>query len=195
MIKRNLFTILSLALISVVIMAAVPMAQSELVGLTIDNQSKDYVTFKLLGPQFYFLTVKPHTSNTFTIQRGDYTQKFYSCGAFVNTSLDLTKKNTIVVPPCGEKAFKAGKASSQIIDGGELIKLVKVNFENTTKANLILILNGTSDYVFFIKAGDEATYTISRGTYEVQQWGCKYFKTFNYYPFANKETELTCPIW
>jgi hypothetical protein len=194
--KKKLFTILSVLLISLLLMAAAPAARSELVALTISNESNDYVTFKLQGPAYYFLMVKPGETTTYTIKRGEYTQKFYSCGAFVDTNLDLTKKQSIYVPPCGEKAFSVDKASSNKVDGGQLIKLVKVTFENDTNYNLVLYLSGTSEYVFFIRSGDEVSYTISKTDYyEVTQWGCPTVKHFNYYPFANKETNLTCPSW
>jgi hypothetical protein len=113
---------------------------------------------------------------------------------FTTTTLDLTKKNEIVVPPCGEKAFKVDKGSRKI-DAGELIKLVKVTFENPTDYNMVLILRGPSEYVFFIRSGDEASYTIRKGTYEATQWGCYKTKNFNFYSHANKHKELTCPIW
>ena len=197
--KWKLLTILLVLLISLVSMAAAPAsapaAQSELVALTISNESNDYVTFKLQGPAYYFLMVKPGTTSTYTIKRGEYTQKFYSCGAFVDTNLDLTKKQSIYVPPCGEKAFAVDKASSNKVDGGQLIKLVKVNFENTTDYNLVLVLHGPGEYVFYVRSGEEVSYTISKGDYKVTQWGCRYVKNFNYYPFANKETNLTCPSW
>jgi hypothetical protein len=192
--NQKWIVVLSFVLISIVLIAAAPLAKSELVSLIIENQSDDYVTFRLQGPQFYFLTVKPKSSATFTIKRGDYEQRFYSCGTFTTTTLDLTKKNEIVVPPCGEKAFKVGKGSSKI-DAGELIKLVKVTFENPTDYNMVLILRGPNEYVFFIRSGDEVSYTISKGTYEATQWGCYSIKNFNFYSHANKHKELTCPIW
>ena len=191
--KRKLFTILLVLLVSLVVMAAAPAAQSELVSLTISNKSDDYVTFRLDGPAFYYLMVKADTTTTFTIKRGDYTQKFYSCGHFVNTTLDLTKKQSIYVPPCGENAFTVDKSNK--VDGGKLLKLVKVNIENSTDHNLILVLRGPSEYAFFIRSGDEVSYTITKGDYKVTQWGCPYVKNFNYYAFANKETTLTCPSW
>ena len=68
--NHKLIKIISFVLISVVFIAAAPMVKSELVSLTIENQSDDYVTFRLQGPQFYFLMVKPDTSATFTVKRG-----------------------------------------------------------------------------------------------------------------------------
>jgi len=192
--KQILKPIIGLILISIVLIAAAPMAKSDLVSLTIDNQSNELVTFRLEGPQFYYLTVKADTKATFTIVRGDYEQKFYSCKIFTTTTLDLTKKNEIVVPPCGEKAFKVDKGASKI-DGGNLIKLIKVTFENPTNHNLVLILRGPSEYVFFIRSDQEASYTISKGTYDATQWGCAAVKTFTFYPFANRVKELSCPAW
>ena len=187
-------TIATMLLISIVLIAAAPMAKSDLVSLTIDNQSSDLVTLRLQGPQFYYLTVKPETKATYTIVRGEYVQKFYSCQTFKETNLDLTKKNEIVVPPCGEKAFKVAKGTSKI-DGSEFVKLIKVTFENPTDHNLILILRGPSEYVFFIRSDQEASYTISKGTYEATQWGCALVKNFTFYPFANRVKELSCPSW
>lgn len=191
--KRKLFTILFVLLISLVLMAAAPAAQSELVSLTISNKTNDYVTFKLQGTAFYYLMVKPDTTTTYTIKRGEYTQKFYSCGHFVDTNLDLTKKQSIYVPPCGEKAFAVDKSSSNKVDGGQLLKLVKVNFENDTNYNLVLVLQGPSEYVFFVRSGDEVSYTITKGDYKATQYGCPTVKNFTYYSFAHKETTLTCP--
>lgn len=193
MINQKLLTIFLLILISVVMIAAAPMARSELVSLVIENQSDDYVTLRLQGPQFYFLMVKPNTSSTFTIMRGEYEQKFYNCGAFSTTTFDLTKKNVIVVPPCGEKAFKVSKSPSKI-DAGELIKLVKVTFENPTDHNLVIILRGPSEYVFFIRSDGEKSYTISKGEYEVTQWGCPQVKHFTFFSWANRVKELSCPV-
>ena len=191
--KRKLFMIISLVMISVVIMAAAPLAKSDLVSLIIQNQSDDYVTYKLQGPMFYFLTVKPQTTSTFTVLRGDYTKRFYSCGHFVETTLDLNKKQEIVVPPCGEKAFKTNATTRTKVDAGRLIKLVKVTFENTSDVNMVLIMKGPSEYVFFIYAGDKVSYTITRGPYEVTQLGCQKTKNFTFYSYANKEKELICP--
>ncbi len=191
---RKITIIILFVLISVVLVAATPMAQSELVSLKIENKSNDYVTFRLEGPQFYFLTVMPNSSATYTIKRGDYVQRFYSCRTFTNTTFDLTKKTEIVVPPCGEKAFKVDKGKSKI-DAGDLIKLVKVTFENPTDYNLILILRGPGEYVFYIRSGEEVSYTIGKGTYEATQWGCTYVKNFNFYSHANKHKELSCTSW
>ena len=193
--NQKILIILSITLISLLLTAAVPMAQSELVALTINNDSDDYVTFKLQGPRFYYLTVKPNTSTTFTIFRGDYNQKFYSCGTFVETTFDLTKKYTIYVPACGEKAFNTDKGSGNTVDAGQLIKLVKVSFENESDANLVLILRGPATYVFFIREGETETYTIAKGDYEITQYGCSTIKNLSYYSYANKVKELSCPSW
>jgi hypothetical protein len=193
--KRNILTIVALALISAVLIAAVPLA-TDLVSLTIENNTNDYVTFRLEGPQFYYLMVPPYSNSIFTIERGDYPeQRFYSCSSFVNTTIDLSKKQTIIVPKCGDKAFKTEKDLNPAIDGGRLNKIVKVTFENPYTYDLLIILRGPAEHVFYIEAGNEESYTIAQGEYEVTQYGCSYLKLWNFYPYANKVKELSCPTY
>jgi hypothetical protein len=192
--KKNILTILALSLISTALISASPMA-ADLVGLKIENNSDHYVTLRLDGPQFYYLMVAPHDSRYFTIERGDYDyQKYYSCGTFVNTTIDFTKKQTIVVPDCGENAYKAPSNNTPAIDGGKLLKLVKVTLENPYDFNILLILRGPSVHVFLIEAGNSENYTIAKGKYEVTQYGCQALKYWNFYPYANKIKELSCKI-
>jgi len=193
--KRDILIIVAFALISSVLIAAAPMA-TDLISLTIENNTNDYVTYRLEGPQFYYLMVPPHFDNTFTIERGDYTeQKFYSCGTFVNTTFDVNKKQSINVPKCGDKLFKTNKASNSVIDGGKIIKLVKVTFENPYTYDLMIILRGPATHVFYIEAGNDESYTITKGEYKVTQYGCSYLKLWNFYPHANKVKELSCPTY
>jgi hypothetical protein len=79
------------------------------------------------------------------------------------------------------------------IDGGKLIKLVKVTFENPYTFDLLLILRGPGEHVFYIEAGNKESYTISKGEFEVTQYGCAYLKLWHFYPHANKVKELSCP--
>ena len=191
--KRKIFTIITLILISVMLIAASP-DKSDLVSLVIENNSKDYVTLSLNGPQFYYLMVAPFTTTTYTIERGNYAEQvFYSCGDFVDTEIDFNKKQAIIVPQCGEQAFKTPAALNPAIDAGKLSKLIKVTFENPFNFDLILILSGPSQYVLTIDAGSSEDYTIVKGDYEVTQYGCSVLKVWNYYPFANKVKELSCP--
>ena len=191
--KRSVLIIVAIVLISSVVIAAAPMA-TDLISLTIENNTNDYVTYRLEGPQFYYLMVPPYSDSTFTIERGDYTeQKFYSCGTFVNTTIDFNKKQSITVPKCGDKLFKTGKYSNSVIDGGKITKLVKVTFENPYTYDLLIILRGPAEHVFYIEAGNDESYTIAQGEYEVTQYGCSYLKLWKFYPHANKVKELSCP--
>lgn len=194
--KRSIVTIFILALISAVLIAAVPVEEPDLVSLKIENNTDDYVTFQLDGPQFYYLMVPSQSTKTFTIERGDYTtQKFYSCETFIDTTIDFTKQQTIVVPKCGEKAYKTSAEKNPNIDAGKLLKIVKVTFENPYDYNLILVLSGPADHVFLIEAGNSEDYTIAQGTYDATLYGCTYLKTFQFYPYANKVKELSCPTY
>lgn len=193
--KSKIITIIVLALVSTLLIAAAPVA-TDLVSLEIENNSKDYVTYKLDGPAYYYLMVPPYTTTTYTIVRGDYSEQlFYSCGNFVNTNIDFTKKQTIVVPVCGEKAFNTPEDLNPAIDAGRILKLVKVTFENPYSYDLLLILTGPATHVFTIEAGNSESYTIIQGDYEITQYGCTYMKYWNFYPYANKVKELSCPTY
>jgi hypothetical protein len=193
--KSKILVIIVLAAVSVLLIAATP-AASDLVSLVIENNSKDYVTLKLNGPAYYYLLVPPDTTTTYTIARGDYDEQlFYSCGNFVNTTIDFTKKQIIVVPSCGEKAFNTPESLNPVIDAGRILKLVKVTFENPYTYDLLLILTGPATHVFTIEAGNSESYTIIQGDYDVVQYGCSYMKEWTFYPYANKVKELSCPTY
>ena len=67
---------------------------------------------------------------------------FYSCGQYVNKTLDLTKHTKMVVPSCGTRAYNAKKAPANVVDGGEILKLVKVELVNGTDKYMKVILTG-----------------------------------------------------
>jgi len=191
--KHKILTLVLFVLVSILLMAASANA-SDVVPLTIKNQSDDLVTLRLDGPQFYYLTVKPGQTTTFTIVRGEYSQQYYNCGAFVNSTLDLTKKNTIIVPDCGTKALRNPKQNTTKVDGGRIIKLVKVSFKNTDEVTMILIFEGSGSYVFTLKPGETKTYTITKGSYNITRLGCVYTRVYNYYALHNKVKEFDCVI-
>lgn len=176
-----------LSLLSALLISASP---ADLVRLTIQNKSNDLVTLRMEGTQFYYLTVRPGETRVFTPQRGEYSAKLYTCGLFVNKELDLSTSQTIVVPACGTKAFTSDNTGA--IDAGQLIKIVRVHFTNKTDKNLVLILRGPGEYVFYIRKGETKTYTIPKGDYKAEQYGCPKVKEFNYFASAHLETNLIC---
>jgi hypothetical protein len=110
----------------------------------------------------------------------------------MNRELDLTRGQTLVVPPCGTKAYN-GPAPAGVIDGGGILKLVKVTFENDTGGYLKVILYGPSTYVFTFAKDESKTYTISKGDYSYTLYGCGTSFTKNFYPFHNKVMTFECP--
>jgi hypothetical protein len=187
--KKTLKVVLILSLLSIFLIAASP-ADTDLVRLTITNNSNDLVTLRMEGPSFYYLTVRSGETRIFTPKRGEYSARLYSCGVFVNKTMDLTVHQKILVPACGTKATTGD--SSGTIDAGKLIKIVRVHFTNKSDKNLVIILRGPGEFVFFIRSGETKTYTIPKGDYDVQQYGCPVFKEFSYYAWAHNETDLIC---
>jgi len=188
--RKTLKVFLILSLLSIFLIAAAP-ADTDLVRLTITNNSNDLVTLRLEGPSFYYLTVGAGETRVFTPQRGEFSARLYSCGVFVTETMDLTRQQKIVVPACGTKGSATNNAGT--IDASKLVKIVRVHFTNESDRNLVVILRGPGVFVFFVRSGETKTYTIPKGEYEVQQYGCSGIKEFDYFAYAHKEKDLSCP--
>jgi hypothetical protein len=142
--------------------------------------------------QFYYFLLKPGETKYYTPVRGEYRVTFFSCGLYVNQKLDLTKQYKLVVPPCGTVAYN-GKAPAKVLDGGKIIKLVKVTFENQTDRYMKVILTGPATYVFSFDKDQEKTYSISKGEYNYTVYGCGGSFTGSFYAQADKVKEFKCP--
>jgi hypothetical protein len=168
-------------------------AKSELVGFSFTNNSDRLASLRLYGNgQFYYFLLYPGESKYYTPVRGEYDVTFYSCGQYVNRELDLTKKTALVVPPCGLVAYN-GNPPAGTIDGGKIIKLVKVTFKNDTERYMKVILEGPATYVFTFGTDQEKTYTISKGTYDYTLYGCGGSFTGSFYAHHNKVMTFKCP--
>lgn len=167
-------------------------AKSELVGFTFTNNSDRLASLRLYGNgQFYYFLLFPGESKHYTPVRGEYDMTFYSCGQYVNKEIDLTKIKTLVVPPCGTVAYN-NKPASGVIDGGKIIKLVKVTFENETDNYMKAILEGPATYVFSFAKDQEKTYTISKGEYTYTLYGCGGSFSGSFYASHNKVMTFKC---
>jgi hypothetical protein len=197
--EKRLFQFVGLLILTSILLAAflVPQtsvnAKSELVGFTFVNKSDRLASLRLYGNgQFYYFLLFPGESKYYTPVRGEYDVTFYSCGQYVNKELDLTKKITLVVPQCGTVAHN-GIPPAGVIDGGKIIKLVKVTFENDTDRYMKVILEGPSTYVFTFNTDQEKTYTISKGDYDYTLYGCGGSFTGSFYAHHNKVMTFKCP--
>jgi hypothetical protein len=173
----------------------VAQAKSELVGFTFKNNSDRLASLRLYGNgQFYYFLLFPGETKYYTPVRGEYDMTYFSCGQYVNRELDLTRKYTLVVPPCGTVAYNNNpKAPANVIDGGKILKLVKVTFENETDRYMKVILTGPATYVFTFNKDQEKTYTISKGTYDYTLYGCGGSFTGSFYAHESKVKVFTCP--
>lgn len=168
-------------------------AKSELVGFTFTNKSDRLASLRLYGNgQFYYFLLFPGESKYFTPVRGEYDATYFSCGQYVNQEIDLSKKYTLVVPPCGTVAY-TGTAPAGVVDGGKILKLVKVTFENETDNYMKVILQGPATYVFTFNKDQEKTYTISKGDYFYTLYGCGGSFTGSFYAHSHKVMTFKCP--
>jgi len=199
MTKLHLNKIVSLLILASMLLAvfAVPQqiahAEQDLVGFTFSNKSEKIASLRLYGNgQFYYFFLNPGETKYYTPVRGEYKMSFFSCGQYVNKPLDLTKQYKLVVPPCGTVAYN-GKTPAKVIDGGKILKLVKVTFVNDTERYMKVIMTGPATYVFSFNKDEEKTYTISKGEYDYTVYGCGGSFKGTFYAQADKVKEFKCP--
>lgn len=199
--EKKLFKLVTVVILASMMLAAfaVPQqsvqAKSDLVGFTFKNESDKLASLRLYGNgQFYYFLLFPGETKYYTPVRGEYKMTFFSCGQYVNKELDLTKMYTLVVPPCGTVAHNSKpKPPANLIDGGKILKLVKVTFENETDKYMKVILTGPATYVFSFDKDQEKTYTISKGKYDYTLYGCGGSFTGSFVAHHNKVMTFKCP--
>ena len=198
--KFKLYKLVAFLIVASMMLAAfvVPQqaaqAKSNLVGFTFINKSDKLASLRLYGNgEFYYFLLFPGESKYYTPVRGVYDMTFFSCGQYINQELDLTKQYTMVVPECGTREHNKKNYYPKVIDGGELIKLVKVTFENETDKYMKVILYGPSTYVFTFNKDEDKTYTISKGDYNYTVYGCGGTFYGSFYAHHNKVYDFKCP--
>ena len=197
----NLLLLMSLS-ISFVGIAAAPISansvtassasKSDSVRLVVENKSSGSLYIWLQGKAFYYFELQSGESELFSVARGEYTYKFKACGDTVTGTIDLTTQSKLVMPVCGGRATSQSRAAGTY-DISSQIKIVKVGFENDSGSRLFIIMTGPTTYVFTFEKGEEKDYTIAKGDYEVQVWGCGRYGTRNFTAFKGKTLVLDCP--
>lgn len=163
-----------------------------LVRLTLVNNSGQQAYLWLEGPAFYYFSAADGESKIFTPVAGVYSYRLKSCGATVSGSMDLSGQKRLVIPPCGLRGGAEAKGV-HTTDVSTLLKLVKVEFSNTTSGYLYVILRGPSTYVFPINAGVSKSYTIPKGDYEYTLYACGKVRVGNLYAYPGFEKDFVCP--
>ena len=195
--KQQIMIMITLAFVMIFAAAAVPQADTQaaspLMRLIIENNSDQFVSLRLTGPANYYMSAVGGSTATYTPERGEYSYTLYSCGAYVHGEIDLTKHMvTYKVPPCGTKVF-TGPGATAVVDGGRELRLVKVTFNNETDHNIVIVFSGTSSLAFFFYDGASKNYTIPKGDYSYEIYGCGPIRHGTMYAHANKVKDLTCP--
>ena len=191
---KKLRPVLLLTLVLVLLISATgaAFAKSERVRFTINNKSDKIFSLQMAGPETLYLVVQPNSVGVFTPLRGAYSYTMFSCGAYANNNIDLSTMKTMVVPECGSGG--PSSKSENKVDASDTIKLVKVTVENkATNSVMVVIFTGPGTYVFSLKAGQKANYTVPRGVYNVTYYACSASATRTFEAKANKTLSLSCP--
>jgi len=188
--------IILVVLLSTLLVATLPQEvvfAEDVVRLTIINYSDRDIWLKLEGPKsVYNLHVPPGETRAYTPLRGEYYYIYYACGTWVKGILDLSSQKIFEVPNCGFE-LETHPDHPRYLDGGEILKLVNVTFENETGAYALAILNGPSVFVFSFNDGQEREFTIPKGDYSMTVYGCGgHYNTAFFANFFNVK-KLVCP--
>ena len=195
--KSKRMNIILLALVAMLLLtAAGPLVPSnntrDQVRLTVDNQSDQTAYLRLEGDNFYYLTNAAGTKSIWTPASGEYIYMLYTCGHRLNGTLDLSKNHTLVVPPCGDKVIKKGKAD--VTDAGSELKLIRIWMENIEYGTFFILLKGPGgEYVFRLPAEVRTEWTIPKGDYDYTMYACGKIETGILKVTHGKGWEFNCP--
>lgn len=111
--KKVLLVVLIVFVLATVLTAAAP-AKTTLARLEMKNKTGEKVMLSLSGSgYFFFLTVDPYTTKTFTVPRETYSQKTYACGSSASGTLDMETNVRLVFTGCGEPAPNKGEPTQE----------------------------------------------------------------------------------
>jgi hypothetical protein len=111
--KKVLLVVLIVFVLATVLTAAVP-AKTTLARLEIKNKTGEKVMLSLSGSgYFYFLTVDPYKTKTFTVARKTFSQKTWACGSTASGTLNMKTNVRLVFTGCGEPAPNKGEPTME----------------------------------------------------------------------------------
>ncbi len=166
--------------------------KSDLVALKIQNESSSNAYVWLDGPAFYYFAVKPGETQTYTVQRGEYSKEISYCGARESSNIDLSRHTKLILPVCGANA-RQSPTSPHVVDITNTLKIVKVTLTNEADLRVLAILTGPSTYVFSLDKDDTKEYTIAKGDYEVQYFACGAFSVKEWSAYHLSLLKFKCP--
>ena len=131
--RKILLVTLLVMLLATVLTAGVS-AKSDLARLEIINKTDEKVMLSLSGEgYFFFLTVDPETTRTFTLPRVSFAQKTWACGNSVSGYLDMDTNVRLVFTNCLADAPNKGEPTMEKVSldtaPGETINWRYFNWE------------------------------------------------------------------
>ncbi|OGO28277.1 MAG: hypothetical protein A2W33_03105 [Chloroflexi bacterium RBG_16_52_11] len=179
-----------------VFVAAMPLvtalAASAQVRLTIDNRSPKPLQLSLSGPAIYNFKVEGNDKEVFAVNRGVYDYTMSGCGRTANGTLDLSVNKTLIMPVCGASAANLVREPN-MVDLGQVLKVVKIKVENLATGDSLVILTGPSTYVFSVKEDAKVSYTVAKGQYKVQIYACGDYGTSTFEAYKDASLKVRCP--
>jgi hypothetical protein len=118
------------------------------------NRTDQPATLWLGNPAVYVFNLAGGSEAYYTVVRSVYEYTLSSCGVETGGYMDLTVHSFFVVPACPSDV------------------LVRVQVVNAAAWDLEVMMSGPANYVFVVAAGQARAFTVTRGDYAVEYFGC-----------------------
>ncbi len=191
-----LMMVLSVAAVSVDNALA---AKTNIVRLTVINESQFAFELYLYGPKDYTIKVPANSTDKIVVDRNLYKYYMEVCNYSKTGDLDMTIYQTLHVPPCGGRGVTNPKQHH--IDVAQLVKPVRITVRNKTGEDVGVYIRTQTDHHFLnFKAGEIATVVLRKDkdmpeiqyVYSFQACGGQLISGY-FTPRVTPPLDLKCP--
>lgn len=132
--KKIILGILLALMLTLSLMTTGAFAQEEeppdLVRFTIQNQTGERLAMYLNAEGlFYYFNLDPDTTRIFTVPREAYTHTTYTCGQYIEGTVDLNRQLELIFPSCSMEPVNLGEPSIEKVYLGVDIPNSKWQFQ------------------------------------------------------------------
>lgn len=168
--------------------------------LTVQNDSQFDYTLNLLsvyGATTYSLTVPPHTTQQFFVDKGWYAYTQYACNLSSSGTFDFTDTHyTIHVPICGAKPWQSAEVGASLLYDTALdIRPIRITVRNRTQLPIEVYIRTPNEHHFLTFEPLEIQEVLLNNQderYAYSYLACGVLKTGYLKPYRGIPFDLTC---
>ncbi len=144
---------------------------SDLVRLTVTNNSEEKAYLKLEGTPSYNFVIPGKTTQKYTPQRGVYTYYLTACGQTTQGKMDLTIYRDVIIPACG--GHFSNSSNNHVVNLDPKFRPIPFTVENGNPKSVYVKLEGPKTYNFTVSGNTTAVYSTTYGTYKYTIYACE----------------------